>query len=425
MNWNNFNLILKNISLNLSFLYLGGMILIIFFTWGYGDDFFILNRINDKSIIDSMVYFYNNWDGRQFSPGGFIHFFSFKYLSINLGIGFIFISWAIFLFFILRILDLNFKIRDFIITLTLFLIGLYPFYKDILFWKTGGFYVYFLVQAAGILWFYKSRFIKNHFVEFAVIFLLSLSSINIIFPIFIFFLFLFFKSIWLKDNKLIGRNFYYLIAIFLGILFVSLSPGNSIRMNSEGIVFLSFFEAIPKFLLLLYKSLNYSKYSFILGVLSASLLSFNQRISKNKVLKIAFSILILSLFSVFPFILTPSLARIRVFFSLATILFFSGCFFGSLFNYLIKSEIINVLIMLTVLFANILLFFQIKLIIPHSKKIEKREIFLLDNYNSHKDIIYSKILKPPGLVIIRSPDYNFEWNSDLVDYYKLNSYTEK
>ncbi len=389
-----------------------------FYYYQYGDDFIFLNLLKEKNVFEAIIYKYKNWDGRHLSIGGLLQMVGFEYLGpfFTLIVGLI----AVFLFFFISLKSFKIEINTSSLfpSFVLFLIGLLPFYKDVLFWQTGIIYVYFLLQAIFIIFFYlRDDLLKNKLLLYFFVFVLGFNSQNFNVALLVFiwsYDFLSGKSIFPDKKRIVFSGL-----IILSTLLVSVAPGNFIRIEKgteSELAWSNLIEIGGVYL----KAFNYCKYFLICGILGGTLFF---TISKSFPKKEFISLVLAGLTSLTPFILYPDLARIRVFFSMGAFLFLSGLILGSYFSKYRIALFSKVLVGVTILFGIKIMFNQSLLLRTHSFQINERHNYLLENSNE-KDLSYKKIDRNLDLFIIRSPDYTKEWKEEFLKFYNLNSFNQ-
>jgi hypothetical protein len=357
-----------------------------------------------------------NWDGRHFSIGGLIQSVYFKLFSPVFSIWFGICSFFISLLILIKSFKYDFKLANLLIVFTLLLIGLLPFYKDIIFWQTGVVYSVFLLQTCLSLYIYLK---KNWDVSFVFMFILILSinsqNLNITFGAYVF-LNLIFKF----EDTSVKKDLLTLLAILLGTLFVSLAPGNNQRMIFMDSLILEKSSYGSLILSILYKSLTYSKYSLILGFFSGFLFSKNHSSIWNFILIIS-----IGFASIIPFLFVPQAFSIRVVFIVAFFCFIAGLEFTAWvknrFNF--NSYYFFYLIVLSLIFGNIIFYKQFLMYKELSAKIQSREIYL-QNLPNQSVGRYPYIPLPDGLFITRSPSYEDLWKSEFLEYYRIKEFIQ-
>lgn len=383
------------------------------FYYQYGDDFVFLNLLRKKNIFEVIVHQYMTWDGRHLSFAGIFQMIGFAYLGPFLSLFLALIALGIGIWCLLRTIIDDIDYVEFVSIFVLFLIGLLPFYKDVLFWQTGIVYLYIFLQSAIIIFLYRNQDLKPNILVYILIFFLSFNSQNFNLAIL--------GYLWcfdlLKGNFIFfeKKRIIYTLLIFLGTLVVSFAPGNFVRIENGT-------DSIPQwsnaFLMLgiYFKAFNYCKYLFFAGIFGGLFLSGNS----EKSLKGEFvPYLTAALMSLAPFVLYPDLARVRVFFSLGVFLFFAGILVGKLIFYNLSK--LRVLASIFIFIGFVLFLHQFILLKEHSFKIKEREKFLLSN-SSSKNLVIPKVLKDEDLFIIRSPDYENEWKQEFLEYYHIEGY---
>lgn len=411
--------IIKQVTFLISILFLLILIISFGYYYQYGDDFIFLNLLNEKNIIQAIIDKYLNWDGRHLSFGGIMQMVGFAYLgpTLSLFLGLASLSFSIWL--LLKTLILKFEFKDFISVLVLFLIGLFPFYKDVLFWQTGIIYLYFFLQSVLIIFLYKNEFHYRKIIWLYIfVFLLAFNSQNFNLAVLTYiWLYDFFKSKWSFFDE---KRIVFSLLIILGTIIMSIAPGNFIRIEngSDSAPQLS---NILELVTIYFKAFNYCKYLLLLGIFGGIL--YGSRL-KPYFHQEFWPFLAAGIISLTPFLLYPDLARIRVFFLLGAFLFFSGYVLGGLTKLdFIKSSGIF-LAPLGISFGLWILFNQLLLLKDHSFQIKKRHEYLLKNSGS-MSVEVEWIKRDYDLFIIRSPDYSKEWTTDFNNHYNIENIIHK
>ncbi|MBS4070986.1 MAG: hypothetical protein KGZ90_06650 [Algoriphagus sp.] len=405
--------IIEKIPFYLSFIFLIILVVSFNFYYQYGDDFIFLNLLREKNIFEVIVHQYMTWDGRHLSFAGLFQIIGFAYLGPFLSLFLGLIALGIGVWYLLKTIIDDIQYIDFVSIFVLFLIGLLPFYKDVLFWQTGIVYLYIFLQSTIIIFLYRNKNLKSNILIYIFIFFLSLNSQNFNLAVL--------SYLWCFDLLKGDFNFFekkrtiYTLLIFLGTLVVSLAPGNFVRIANGT-------DSIPQwsnaFIMagVYFKAFNYCKYLFFAGMFGGLFLTGNNK----KPFKGEFiPFLTAAVMSLTPFVLYPDLARVRVFFSLGAFLFFAGILIGKLIIYNFSK--LRVLASIFIFVGLVVFFNQFFLLKEHCSEIKKREEFLLSN-SSSKNLIIPKILKNEALFIIRSPDYEKEWKQEFLEYYHFRVY---
>lgn len=402
----------------ISSLFIGILVLSFFYYYQYGDDFIFLNLLRERNVFETIIYKYLNWDGRHFSFGGLMQMIGFAYLgpTLSLLLGLIFLGISIGL--CLKLFLEEFDRKEFFAVMVLFLIGLFPFYKDVLFWQTGIIYLYFFFQSVVILFLYKkcSGF-HSPIISYSLVFLMALNSQNFNLAVLGF---IWVNELWSGKKSLFERRIWiFTLLILLGTLVISFAPGNfnRIEKGTQSVPQVSNF--IEMFFIYL-KAMNYTKFFFILGIFGGVLFKSKFQINEKREI---FSLAVAGLISLAPFLLYPDLARVRVFFSMGAFLFFSGLILGSLLS---QQKIASYLFFLSPLVIGtglIILIDQFSLLKIHSKEISERHDFLLKESGKDK-VYYNAIERNYDLFIIRSPDYTQEWTNEFLEYYGIGNFVE-
>ncbi|WP_395053509.1 DUF6056 family protein, partial [Flavobacterium sp.] len=217
-------------------------------TFYWADDYSFMLKIKSKGIIGNCIYGYNNWEGRFLTLGAFFQGFLIKYFRVE----FITLVWSsLFLTSGLLMIKIIFselnsvifnKINYYLIAISLAILlwlGAYFHVAETVYWATGGIYSFFLLQCSVWIIFYLN-FQKGNFTTFQKIFFLvfcffsGASSQNLA----VAFLALIAISIlldYLKNDKTNNKwNYLFFLFVFLGVLFISIAPGNFVRMKVNG-----------------------------------------------------------------------------------------------------------------------------------------------------------------------------------------------
>jgi hypothetical protein len=432
----------------ISFCFLFSFIIFAFFSWNYGDDYLYKVAMKDTSPIKFIMDLYLTHDGRHLSPFGIIQMYIIKYFDAFGGIliyllAYFMASWILFKKLISD-LSVDKKIDKiyFLPFSFLLLFGLWPVYKDVLFWLTGGAYMLALLQ--GFLLFalvdYLFRINLNistpkKIVYSIIILLLSLNSQNLML-ILLFFSFIAFYKIYVLDKKISYKwVLIVILPIILSMLITSLAPGNFSRISrEEPNLNLNFFTLLENFKMIYFRFFIYSKWVIFFGLIVGLSISYycrekiNYKPTRFYFEKILFFVFV-SVLSMLPFILVPNIARIRVFFIgmvfLFVAFFYLGVYFSNLKLFKVKPVLINLVPLLSIIFGVLFMTQQIKLVIPFSRQVEQRANFLESNRGSSDTIYYKKLQIPKELVLIRWADYERykDWDRTK-EFYELGGYVE-
>ncbi len=398
----------------LSFLFLAILIYSFGLYYQYGDDLIFLNILKDMNVGEAIVYKYMYWDGRHLSPAGILQMIGFKFLgpffSLVLGLGCL--GVAVWLW--LRMLGFRPAVLESLLIWVLFLIGLFPFYKDVLFWQTGVIYLYFFLQMTLVLALYKGVLGPMGIFKYFLVFLLSLNSQNFNLAV-LGYLFVF----EVAQSEFFNKKRFGLFCgiIVLATTLISIAPGNFVRIE-QGTESSIALENLTTMFFVYLKALNYTKYFFFLGLVGGLYVGFSQSHESKKDL---WASIVAGFVSLAPFVLYPDLARIRVFFSLGIFLFFSGLLIGVWLKAAFKLPSFGLLPLTSVFIGLWILVNQVILLKGHSDKILQRHSFLVSqkgaSYASHPEIPRNY-----DLFIIRSPDYTKEWDKDFLEFYEIGEF---
>lgn len=224
------------------------MLVIAINTFYSSDDYAFMVHTHQKGILENCIYGYLTWDGRFLALAAFLQCFLLKYIQIEWVTFFWTLTFVASGLLLVKILALELEIKmakkqqlilGFQLT-TVFWLGSYSHISETVYWGTGGVYSFdLLIGAIWILLFLKINkqpfTLRNKFlfVLFSVVVgattqnlslgILALLAISI-------------SIIWLTDTKQ-QLGFYSLlfIAVFLGLLFITLAPGNLLRLQKTGV----------------------------------------------------------------------------------------------------------------------------------------------------------------------------------------------
>lgn len=212
-------------------------------TFYWADDYAILNEINDLGIYQRCIHGYFTWDGRYLTPAAFLQGAFLKTLPVELITLFwncCFLVSGIILFSIIKEetkehSDASNKMYLSFLVAAIFWLGSYKHIGQTIYWATGGVYTFnLLLGALWLLLFYKIQKTsltgsKFGFLLFTVFIGLTTQNLTIGF---ITFLLLTIINDYLKNEK---KNCIYngilLLIIVGGTLFLSLAPGNFVRVE--------------------------------------------------------------------------------------------------------------------------------------------------------------------------------------------------
>jgi hypothetical protein len=323
-------------------------------TFYSSDDYAFMVKLDQKGILGNCVYGYLTWDGRFLAMAAFVQCFLLKYIQIQ-GVTFF---WALTFvgsgFFLVKILLLeleltiakNLQLLLGLLLTTVFWLGSYRHISETVYWGTGGAYSFDLLLATlWIVWFLKTKKQSSStltkFLLFLFSFVVGATTQNLTLGI-LALLFVTLVIHWLTNEKgSIGFYSLLFIAVFLGLLFITLAPGNLLRLHKTGVQTeeTTIFLLIKSYLQVL---LAYLKISLVL--IGLSIMSgfgtyfliypnyklkweFSYSIPKTK-FQIAvflkdFKWLIVSLSTVLPFMIAPGMAfpRTSLFFMYFLLLF--------------------------------------------------------------------------------------------------------
>ncbi len=412
--------------------------------WEYGDDY--LNKIVLVGV-NPIRYCWDLYfvqDGRHLSPAGFVQMFLVKYSDAPPAVFFYTILLYASCFFIYNAWrrDISASHGSWMPGGLLFAavisIALWPLYKDVLYWLTGGYYLLALCQA--VILFILVRYyiasagaisISGKIVTALGIFLMSLNSQNIMLPaIIVFGMYLLWKLV--KTRRIDwGFAFVVLLPVFLAMLITNLAPGNFQRLHREQPDGAFSAAAHAKAVVMMYlKCFSYSKIA-ILGGLSFGLLipALQSEAPKREAkwyFTRAFIFVLLAAISLLPFIIAPALARIRVYFFAIIFLAIAACYVGAWCSGFLHKRLLQV-IPITAFILYGIVFFSRQLIQMHSfgKEVETRKQYLESRRGSAQPVYYPKLELPETLHLIRWADAEMygDWNKTK-EYFELADYIE-
>ena len=320
------------------------------------------------------------------------------------------------------------------------MIGIWPVFKDIVYWQTGGVYSFFVFQTILLIYLitletlyrFKEKSYTLDIWTVIIAFLCSLNTQNLIFPVFLVFaiyLVYQFAILKLKPSKL---QFLLLLAIIVGQLVINLAPGNFVRMSSESKESFTLLELVFNFFNILLRAANYSKISIIGGLVLGLYISsncINSKFTNRNLTLLSIAFFLMAIFSLAPFIIAPVLARVRVFFSFMLFGFIGSVVLGYLIGRLSATKLKWFKAFgLTAYFLYGAIFFvwQISIFIPFSKEVSIRENILQNAKGSNEIVVYKALPKPNNLHLIRSPIYgeNNGWRKDLETFFGIKEFQE-
>jgi hypothetical protein len=432
----------------ISFCLFSTFIIFAFFSWNYGDDFLYKVAMKDKSPIQFIIELYQTHDGRHLSPFGIIQMYIIKYLDAFGGIliyllAYILASWILFkkLLIDLSVDNKIYKVYFFSFSFLL-LLGLWPVYKDVLFWLTGGAYMLALLQ--GFLLFALLDYLLRINLNIGVfkkisysiiILLLSLNSQNLMLILLFFSIVAGYKIYIFDKNRGYQWLLIVLLPIILSMLITSLAPGNFLRINREEVYLdFTFFTLLENFKTIYFRFFVYSKWVVFLGLIAGLAFGYfikekinykSTRFYIERMIFFAFA----SMLSMSPFILVPNIARIRVFFIgmvfLFITFFYLGVYWRNLKFFKMITGTINLLPLFFMTVGVFFMIWQIKIVIPFNHQVEQRANFLESKRGSNDTIYYKRLLLPKELILIRWADYETykDWDRTK-EFYELGYYVE-
>ncbi len=415
-----------------------------FLSHQYGDDYLIYNEIIGEPFFKALWYQYMTWDGRVLSIGGIARNFLILYtgatFSIIVFLIVYFLTCGVISKFLKVFLSLKISLRLNIIIFTVFMIGIWPVYKDIVYWQTGGQYSFWVLQILVIIYLvgkesvYQLEGNSSKYKALTIIICLvcSLNTQNLIFPVFVIFIaFLVYQFKFLNVNPS-KAQYISLVAIIISQLIINLAPGNFTRLNLESKESFTLLQLIINYLTILMRAANYSKIAMIGGLvlgLSFSLEETKRKISNKNLILLGIAFLSMAIISLAPFMIAPVLARVRVFFSFMLFGFIATIFIGVLIGRVTSAKldpIKRLSLPIFYLYGAIFFIWQMSILIPFSQEVHKRENILLEAKDSNAIVIYKSLPKPNNLLLIRSPIYaeNNGWRKDLERFFGIKEYQE-
>ncbi|MFZ4671734.1 MAG: hypothetical protein ACOYLT_06950 [Flavobacterium sp.] len=326
----------------------------------------------------------------------------------------------------------------------LMLIGIWPLYKDVLFWLTGGAYMLLLLQGIFLIVFMEKYFRFQGTISkikksglFILVFILGLNTQNLMLPVLFISLARAYQIYLSNSKRIVEWLLVITLPIIFSMIFTSFAPGNFLRLHKEQtIIDLSPFTLFQNSITIYLRFFNYSKWVAFTGfIFGLSIPYFIENYSHNfkkhskLYLKRFLFFFFLSFLSMLPFILAPNIARIRVYFIGMIFLYIAFLFLGLKFtglNSIVKKyKFINLLTSSILLVGIFYMIFQIQLLIPFSKEVEKRKEFLESKRKTKEIISYKKLILPENLSLIRWADYKKykDWDKTK-EYYDLGGYIE-
>ncbi len=308
------------------------IICISFLTWRFCDDFRFEKTLQTTRVFEFMYNLYMNIDGRFLSFASFVQLSLIKYFNLK----FVVFIWSIFFilnsYLIFKIIlnefnnSIKFKAKEIILIISIISISLfYGFYKHIsetVYWAVGG--TYMLHAFFGLLWIILFRIVRNRPSKWQIVLLYALFTIivgmmtqNLVVCLIVF---LFIESIFILHNG--GRNKLpflglYMFCLIAGVILTSFSPGSLSRISKyPGSLDKNILNYFKYFFNISKVFLRASVYLVPLSILSATLIYINFNIQNkeqskqpdNKLIQQlkTFKWLIISVSSIFPFLLAPS-----------------------------------------------------------------------------------------------------------------------
>lgn len=245
-NINKYNYLISRVILTLSFLLIFFILALCTNTFYWSDDYAFLLDLNKNGVIKHCVSWYFEWDGRTLTLGGFLQALGLLYLPVE----FLTFCWSIcfitsgaLVFYIIKEeLNLNkqeIKNKYLVITslIITFWLGCYFILSEVVYWAVGGYYSLTLLFGAIWILFYlktsnveSSLFKKYCFILFS--FIVGASTQNLSIGLIVLVLITIFTDILEHKKVKMGFNLSVLIALILGLMFISLAPGNWLRIQT-------------------------------------------------------------------------------------------------------------------------------------------------------------------------------------------------
>ncbi|WP_394760356.1 DUF6056 family protein [Flavobacterium sp.] len=359
-------------------------------TFYWSDDYAFLLDLNKNGIIKHCYSWYFEWDGRTLTLGGFIQALGLSYWSVE----FLTFFWSIcflgsgFLAFYIVKEELNIskkQIKNKFLLINLIMItfwmGSFLLLSEVIYWAVGGYYSLTLfIGAIWILYYlkYQKREIttikKGYFIVFT--FLAGASTQNLTIALITLVVLTMIIDLLENNKKVKLFNFMLFLSLTSGLIFVSIAPGNWLRIDTlKNEQTLSIGLLIENYLLILYyylsRALVLVPLSFLCGlgiffsgqsqnkINSIKQFTFlKNRITFSKVLKNAKWILV-ALSTILPFIFFPQLITFRTtvyfhYFVLIFIIFITIKISNRIFYYdknksLVLNNILSVLFFMPIL----------------------------------------------------------------------------
>lgn len=220
----------------ISILVLISILSIAFFTWPKADDFSLRLKIYEYGILPYVYKSYNDWDGRALSLGIPQGVFM-KYLPVE-AVNFIwagclilsaFVSLLIFLHrteLLTRLNKSDYIIGTAIISSVLWY-GFKNHLAETVYWATGGVYIMALLFAVIWIYIWITRVHTAFFYMFTVY--VGALTQNLSCPLLIFMVIELIHSVLTKNRTLVKKSLVLIILLFVGLLIISLAPGNFVR----------------------------------------------------------------------------------------------------------------------------------------------------------------------------------------------------
>lgn len=396
------------------------------------DDFWIILEIKERGFFGNSIWFYNNWDGRSFSP---IYFFrnlllvlipyEFAFIPSFLSISSIFITAIIIVKVISNKLSSKFHfVQKHIIVILVFL-GLWISFSAHLsrsvYWVTGSFYSYtnlFLLISIYFILFRPLRLIFN----LILITITCLSGVNLALILsFLVFLILLKE----KDKKIKSVLLWYLILSIIFLFVVLLAPGNFVR--GDGKFDFSIYSILSVYFGVILEFLFMSKWIFISSFLVSIVVSFLSNNVTINSLWMSVVFLICALVYLLPFSTVLDSASKHTAIHFQTLIWLSSFF--AYFDIIKKIKIsINMIFGLLFLFISFLIYRSVEQYFigrEMKSKIDKRYLYFENMSGKGIDVVIPPILNDPNNYTNRLGDLTFdsehENNQSYSRFFNLNS----
>ncbi|MFC2188735.1 DUF6056 family protein [Fulvivirgaceae bacterium LMO-SS25] len=416
-----------------------------FLSYQYGDDYLVYNELVGRPFIKQLWFQYMTWDGRVLSVGGLMRNLLILKTGATFSIIIFLITYLITCIILKKLLE-ELQIKTSrkgisMVIFTAFMVAIWPVFKDIVYWQTGGQYSFWILQIVLIIYLFtkeailrigSSKSINHPFTSLLIVLICSLNTQNLIFPVFLVFaIYLVYQFAFLKQ-KPSSLQYLLLLSVILGQLVINLAPGNFVRLSSESKESFTLLELVFNYINILLRAANYSKISLIGGLvlgLYFSSNSINSKFTNKNLTLLSIAFFLMAIFSLAPFIIAPVLARVRVFFSFMLFGFIGSIVLGYVIGRLSGQKLKwfkEFGLTAYFLYGAIFFFWQISIFIPFSKEVSARENILQNAKGSNEIVVYKALPKPNNLYLVRSPIYgeNNGWRKDLETFFGIKEFQE-